>query len=289
MVGYHQAELYCIRLAEELKRTLADELPSSQFTAIPRGGLIILGILSYVLGLKPSQLSGSGVGLAGPLVIVDDCCLSGSRFWHSLGQLDAKRIIFAHLLSPPTVRDAIINSEPRVEACLAAADLDEQNQGALENFPLIVKDISPKKSFGLGVIEPVAFAWSEPDRFWWDSNKADFSESWHYAPPQVCLEARLALDVPLSNLPSGCYSVPGEVVWRIDYDQVTLKNCTKDKTYNLKGVIALMWRALAAYGNVQDALEFVSQHCDIEFERLRRDFEVFSQDLLEKGLLVDNK
>lgn len=72
-VGYKQAEEDCERLAELLvERFGREELQSFRFTAIPRGGLIVLGMLAYVLGLRQSQLEPPH-SPERPLVVVDDC------------------------------------------------------------------------------------------------------------------------------------------------------------------------------------------------------------------------
>ena len=77
----------CVRLADQLVEHLGTEtLERAVFTAIPRGGLIVLGQLAYVLGLRHDQLAvdaddadDRASDSTRPLLVVDDCLLSGVR------------------------------------------------------------------------------------------------------------------------------------------------------------------------------------------------------------------
>ena len=55
-ITYEAAERDCAQLARMIRDQLGAELPSSRFVAIPRGGLIVLGMLSYWLGLSSDQV-----------------------------------------------------------------------------------------------------------------------------------------------------------------------------------------------------------------------------------------
>ena len=119
---YRQAEAAAKRLAARLvSRFGQGELSRFRYTAIPGGGLIVLGMLAYVLDVERRALLGQEGEL--PLVIVDDCSLSGNRFGQFLQRVDAGQVIFAHLYSHPELRAAIERQEPRVLACLSAHDL----------------------------------------------------------------------------------------------------------------------------------------------------------------------
>ena len=90
-VSYEDAERVARALATKLLEHLGPEtLTRCQFVALPRGGLFVLGMLAYLLDLRADQVSGSlehssAVPSDGtPLVIVDDCALSGLRFAETL-------------------------------------------------------------------------------------------------------------------------------------------------------------------------------------------------------------
>ena len=120
--------------AERLTKTLAERLDAWKtqqgyrdqdigWVGIPRGGLIVLGILSYWLKL-PSQQVGCTPLADGPIVVVDDCALSGARFASWLRTQDARPVIFAHLLSPEILRQRIAETESEVVAVIAADNLE---------------------------------------------------------------------------------------------------------------------------------------------------------------------
>ena len=54
-VGYTQVQRDCEALAAELKRRLGGAVSKARFTAIPRGGLIVLGLLAAGLGIAREQ------------------------------------------------------------------------------------------------------------------------------------------------------------------------------------------------------------------------------------------
>ena len=206
IISYQAAEHYCDRLARRLQAHLGPELRDSRFVAIPRGGYIVLGMLSYILSLGRTQIESWGSADTDLVVLVDDCSLSGARFAAALERLDAQRVVFAHLFSHPKLRQAILDSEPRVEACLAAEDLTERADFApadAETFTTQWRERLPGRRYWLGVVEPIAFAWSEPDRVLWNERTQRLEDNWHRVSPRSCLDARVALGIPLLETPSG--------------------------------------------------------------------------------------
>ena len=122
-VTYREVEEDCVLLGERLVETFGrQELHGLAYTGIPRGGLIVLGMLSYVLGLSRERLS-QGAAHPGPLVVVDDCALTGRRFGEVLREHPGREVAFAHLYSHPDLRDAIRRRESRVIATPWARDL----------------------------------------------------------------------------------------------------------------------------------------------------------------------
>ena len=125
-VDYAEAERACERLAASLSGEFGtDDLRRFAYQAIPRGGLIVLGILSYVLDL-PATCFNSDADPGRPLVIVDDCALSGARFGRELKSAGSRAVVFAHLYSHPELRSAILRAEPGVEFCVAARNLEDR-------------------------------------------------------------------------------------------------------------------------------------------------------------------
>lgn len=288
IVDYKGVERYSLKLAEKVRAVLGDALQTARFIAIPRGGLIVLGVLSYCLGLKREQLEIDPMKSPASIVVVDDCCLSGARFSGFIEPYDFPKIIFAHLFSTPQVRDAITKNETRVEACLAAEDLVELVDPTSPDLQAIYWEKLPGRRHWLGRVHHIVFPWSEPDGVLWNEKKGKIEDNWHRAPPRKCLAARVELGVPISDAPTGSIDVPIGIVWKIDGDEVTLWDSNSDKVYVLKETSSLMWRALAAYGNENAVYEYLLTQYDVEKETLKHDLDMFFHDLLTKGLLVEN-
>ena len=112
-VSYQQAEASSKSLAAQLSAAFGrGELTRFGYMAIPRGGHFVLAMLAYVLDIGSRQLLQPPSDA--PIVVVDDCALTGSRFRQVLQLLPHERVIFAHLYSHPTLRQAITSQEPRV-------------------------------------------------------------------------------------------------------------------------------------------------------------------------------
>ncbi|NOZ06932.1 MAG: hypothetical protein GXP41_11390 [Chloroflexi bacterium] len=246
-ISYDLAEQHTLHLARKLQAHLGSDLPDSRFVAIPRGGLIVLGMLSYALGLGREQIESYDHATGDLVVVVDDCSLSGRRFGEVLAYVKAPRVVFAHLLSHPALRRAILESEPRVEACLAAADLREREGSTPANaeaHEATWRERLPGRRYWLGIVEPVAFAWSEPDKVLWNERTQQLEDHWHNASPRQCLDTRVSLNVPLQDNTFGPLDVPAHVHWKVDNGETVLWHAAEDQVYGLEGVAGAMWRAL---------------------------------------------
>lgn len=289
-VDYKEAEIHCSRLAQKLESQLGAEINSSRFIPIPRGGYVVLGMLGYLLHLTPEQFHLPAQGEDLPLVIVDDCAISGARFAATLEKVDARRVIFAHLLSHPKLRQAILEQEPRVIACLAAGDLIERADLTQPEKEARETDWHSRltgKRYWLGVIKPFAFAWGEPDSVQWNQ-RTNRVETWQRVSPRRTLEARASLGVPFLGKAPGRLDIPRKVFWKIDNEEVLLWHAPSDVVYGLKGVASDMWRSLAAYGDLEQAASYLLDKYSVEETQLMADLQAFTADLLGKGLLTDN-
>nr|WP_163503620.1 hypothetical protein [Halomonas socia] len=104
-VDYQEAERLSACLAQRLlQRFSRDEISTFHFTAIPRGGHIVLGMLAYALDLEPWQLCDIDSALnerqPAAVVIVDDCAISGVRLQQYLRRANGQDVVFASLLAP---------------------------------------------------------------------------------------------------------------------------------------------------------------------------------------------
>ena len=202
-VGYPQAETDCKRLADLLvKRFGRKELARFHFAGIPRGGLVVLGMLACALGLEARQLSPPSA-FSAPVVVVDDCALTGARFGRFLEKCrKGRRVIFAHLYSHPQLRRAIEAREQGVLACLSAHDLKDHGARTLGRKQylaarrrLVARIGGPR--YWVGMPDHICFPWGEPDRSFWNPVTRRMEDCWRIVPPERCLKNRLCSGRPI--------------------------------------------------------------------------------------------
>lgn len=295
-VSYAQAEQDCERLAERLiERFGREELRRFRFTAIPRGGFIVLGMLAYALGLDQSQLEPPRTPGA-PLVVVDDCALTGSRFGRFLERCESREFIFAHLYSHPDLREAIEISEPGVLACLAAGDLADHAPERLGAEYDAWRRRCLARGYGhrywVGQLDHVAFPWNEPDAAFWNPVTETMERGVNLVPPEMCLKNRTIPSTesvqPRVRVQPECPGPlrPSERVIFGDFEgQTVVGDLETGESFSLSGVAADLWRAIAERGSLEDAIDSLASEYDVDTAILRDDLRGFVEDLLLRGLL----
>lgn len=315
-VDYHDAERAAEGLAEALRRRYGSEaLSCLSFTAIPRGGWIVLGMLAYLLDLRPDQLVAPG---RDPLerraddeglVVVDDCALSGLRFQQFLSQCDAARVIFCPLYANPALCRAIEAAEPRVEACLHAMDLQDVAPARFgKAYPQWLAERRARigdSGYWCGIAEYVAFAWCEPQTRYWNAETERFEAGWNLLPPALSLKRRIAAsrlhaarggtgepDVELlDHHAHGPLIVADGVLWTEIDSAVALARLSAEPSgsapcLRLEETAADMWWALLAHGSLEGAeAELVARYA-VPGETLRRDLAGFVAQLQGHGILA---
>lgn len=290
-VGYAHAERDCEALAAALlARYSRADLQRFSYLPIPRGGLIVLGMLSYLLDLAPERLA-VGRPPDGPVVVVDDCALTGARLAATLQTVPETDVVVAHLYSHPDLRRAVRRREPRVTGCVAAHDLRDL---APEAYPdpedlrrwrrRWRRRLGPGR-YWHGQPELVAFAWTEPDRPFWNPATERVEDAWRLVPPHLCLKNRARLGPPSDR--------PGRAVWRVplglaygDFDGL-LWLCRPDGggTYLLEGLGADVWRGLARWGDPAAASAALAAAYEVDAAAARADVDAFASRLAAAGLL----
>lgn len=289
-VGYRQAERDCEILAAQILNVYPrSELDSFAFAAIPRGGLIVLGMLAYILNLQRAQLH-PDLFSTRPLFFIDDCAFTGGRFASWLATTKSPRIVFAHLYSHPDLRRAIVGKEARVETCLAAHDLDEHSeqcfssqaeyQAWLERWQERLPD-----RYWIGMPDPVCFAWSEPDHPYWNPVSERLEGGWRLIPPHLCLKNKSQLGLPHQAVKSTDWRVCSHVASGRFENALWLCNTETGQVYSVSGLSADMWSGLSVYGNVEATCRYLLGVYDVDEAQLERDVCVFVKQLAERGLL----
>ncbi len=285
-ISYQQAENLSARLADKLRRHLGADLPASRFVACPRGGFIVLGMLSYCLGLEKSQLEDPAGG-EGPVVVVDDCAISGAQSGAMIERLGSKRIVFAHLFSHPRLRQNLVDREPNVEACIAAKDLRAYRDFEPDERAAWAERL-PGRRYWLGVAEQLAFAWSEPRVVMWNARTGRLEDRWHWSSPRACLATRSVLDPPFPEGEiEGVYDLPSGVLWKRDGEAIVLWNPQTDHVYGLEDIACAMWRSLMSGGDLEASAVRLGARYEVEEGQLRRDLRTFVDELSNLGLLVE--
>jgi hypothetical protein len=299
-VSYRQAETDCEALAARLVELFGwQEVQQMFYTAIPRGGLCVLGMLAYVIGLKRDQMLGPGDDDR-PIVVVDDCALSGFRFGEFLRESPGRDIVFAHLYSHPDLRAAILEREPRVVAVTAARDLTDYAPEMLgaeyPSWKARWDERSTGREYWTGWSEHLGFPWSEPDLALWNPVLQGEDVAWRVIPPEACLKNRFDQNALRAEDPGRRLQIqppaagPIRVARRTFYGElggeVVAANLDSRGVVRLSGVAGDIWRAVLAHGEVTPALGELERVYEVEPERLRTDAARLLDQLRERGLLI---
>lgn len=296
-VSYAQAEKDCECLAEKLLESFGrNELRDFRFVAIPRGGFIVLGMLAYILGLRRSQLE-PPYSPEGPLVVVDDCAISGVRFGQFLDHFDNPHVIFAHLYSTPELREAIEGKESRRVSCVAAHDLrDHAPEHLGEEYSAWRKrwmDRVTPHGYWVGQPEQVCFAWNEPDYGFWNPVTEREESGWCFVPPEFCLKNRPVhgkkpISVQLQAEGNGPLKPSSNVLFGELDGKIAIGNLETEESFLLEDVGADMWQAIVEYGNLERAAGALLKRYEVDDSTMRTDLREFAESLFSQGLLVND-
>ncbi|HEX6926266.1 MAG TPA: PqqD family peptide modification chaperone [Longimicrobiaceae bacterium] len=296
-VDYAEAERDCELLGARLVERLGlRELRSMHFVGIPRGGLIVLGMLSYVLDLPSTALGPPAKGA--PVVVVDDCSLTGLRFHQFRADLFAlrgeKSVVFAHLYSHPALRAAIEARHSEV-VTVAAHDLTDAGPDLYGDG---YRDWSTRWSgrtagaaYWTGRPEPLAFAWSEPEFTLWNEVAQRDEVGWHLVPPDSCLRhrheadpGRLPLQVQVAD--GGLVVLSDTTLWADREGEVLLADLRQERVVRLTGASADIWRVLVKCDSMEAAVQSMAATYAAEPDQLRTDLCQFAAELMERGFIV---
>jgi hypothetical protein len=291
-LSYQAVEESCEILAERLVgRFGLDELRRFRFNGIPRGGLIVLAMLSYRLGLSRDQLEPDSAG-TDPLVLVDDCSVTGLRFGEWLDRASARTVVFAHLYSHPGLREAIEAQEPRVTTCVSAHDfVDHARAEYGEQYEAWREerlDQGRSGRYWAGRIDQVAFPWSEPDRGAVNPVTGEVDRAWCLLPPRLQLRNRAGVAVPSIRVQvrqaRGDLLRPHILDAEVG-DAVLLTDMETEQMLMLEGTAADMWRAILRHRCIETALNELHRTYEAERDVLRQDLKRFLAAMADRGVL----
>jgi hypothetical protein len=269
-----------------------DDVRGWHYVPVPRGGLIVLGLLAYILDLPPTALS-DGAPTGTPLVVVDDCALSGRRFRSVLAGRDEPHVVFAHLYSHPALRAAIEAAEARVVACVAGEDLTdsapELHGDGYGEYSTAWRGRIPD-AYWIGRTEHLGFPWSEPDYTVWNATTGVAERGWRLIPSERCLahHRHPGSGVAVQRQP-GCPGpirpAPG-VLFGTWSAETVLVDAREERTVLLDPVAGDMWSALVATGTVAGALDLLAGTYDVDHDVLGRDLAALVERTRQLGFLT---
>ena len=277
------AETLAARLLEHMPR---EELTSYTFVPIPRGGLIVLGMLSYLLDLRYDQLPPVAPG-GGPTVLVDDVALTGARVREALDRLDASDVIVAHLGSHPDLR-ASVGDDSRVRACVAAFDLEALDEEMGSEQVTEVRQAWKERLAGrywFGHPELIAFPWSEPEQILWDDEKGAVEAGWRVVSPEKCLKNRALLGPPALNRGARRFRFPIDIAFGLFDDGYLVCKLENEDVFRLDAVAGAIWGAIGTLGDVDAAARHLSTVFDVDEDNLTNDANLMLTRLVDAGLL----
>jgi hypothetical protein len=294
-VSYAQAEEDVQRLASMLvERFGRDELRRFRFAAMPRGGFVVLGMLSYALGLRHAQLE-PPYPRDVPLIVVDDCAISGYRFNQFLTRYGSHQVVFAHLYSHPELRVAIEARRSQVISCVGARDLYDhapERYGAeygawREQW---VSQLGDDIGYWLGQPGHLCFSWNEPDVTIWNPSTEKTERGWRIVPPELCLKnggvhAMGPLTVQVQPEGAGPLRPSEQVIFGEFEGNIIVGNTETRASFSLTGVAADMWRCVVEHGNLDEAVASLLREYDVDPSTLRADLRGFVEGLLAQDLL----
>jgi hypothetical protein len=288
-VPYVEVEQACVDLATRLTQRIGSAaLRQYRLTGVPRGGMVVAGLLAYALGLRSDQVCHLDEA-GGPTILVDDCALSGLRLRQSLARCPSREVVVALLHAHPDLRRSIESSEPSVLFCLAARDLRDHAPGRedYDAWQRRWRQRSPD-DYWTGDPDHVCYPWNEPDALVWNEAKGQAEAGWRVVPPSWCLKTRTEAhldDLQICIAGDGSL-VPGDdVVWASSGDETVVASLRSGGPLLLRGTAAAMWNALVDTADVTPAADRIAARFTIDPAVVRHDLGSMVSALVERGLL----
>ena len=295
-VDYSRAEQLADELAELLvARYGHSNLLEFEFRAVPRGGLVVLGMLSYALSLPRECLRHSDRSDR-PVVLVDDCALSGVRIREHISAMPDRRVTVATLCSPPTFESAAIGLCPNVDACISPvhlADLGPELLGdRYDEWLAEQRQRLSDTAIWFGRPEFVCFAWNEPESSFVNRRTGEVERGFRLvsAPSEDLPDTdgvRVHRDGP------GPYNAPPWVTaadldgGRVAVADFSGKTGTSTSScYLLEDSAAEIWIRLIERGTVEAAASAVAEQYAADPQTVAADVARLAGELVERGLLT---
>jgi hypoxanthine phosphoribosyltransferase len=294
-VTYADAEDACDRLGQVLREAVGSHLlEQAHAVGVPRGGLIVLGMLSYVLNLRHAQLEGMPPSDR-PLLVVDDIALTGNRLHRFLQKHPNHEVVIATLFSHPELREAMVREEPQVKAFVSAHDLHDyaRERDDYADWKAKWHARPGGKRYWTGQPDHVCFPWSEPDIGVWNPETEAIETAPRIVPPALCLKNRFATRGDLSDSAvqmqpkaAGPIKPPSTVFFGSVGDSTIVANPEADVCIALQDSGEAIWHSLIRQGSVEAIVQELLGTYDTEQGALTAHVARFIDQLMDNHLLV---
>ncbi len=315
LLDHSAVEEATTRLAAALEARYGREtLRSFRYAPVPRGGLLVLGALAYLLELPRGQIETTPADAnripadadrtpnegeqaseheQPPLVLVDDIAISGLRLSQTVARRSEPRLVIATLHAHPDLRGAFVAAHDRVEAFLAAFDLRDHAPAALgDGYRAWLERWRARAAPGtlwIGQPDHVVYPWNEPDLGVWNEVSGREEPGWSVVPPEHCLKrrGRAALNVQQMSGGRGRLRPHPELIAGEHDGSVVIGQLATDTSFALEGTAADIWRAIVESGDPQAATGRLARVYDADRATLAGDVAAFVAELREAELLVE--
>lgn len=298
LLDHAAVEASAMTLADALVARFGREpLRTYRYAAVPRGGLVVLGTLAYLLDLPRDRLAATHDGSVAtddaPLVLVDDVAISGLRLSQTVAGHHGRSVIVATLHAHPQLREAFVAAHPNVIAFVSACDLDDHAPDVLadgyQDWRSRWHARAEPGALWVGQADHVVYPWNEPDLGVWNEITGREERGWSLVPPDLCLKRRAVDGIDVQRMPQGSGRLHAHPdVIAADWDgRVVVGHAGSATSYDLDGVAADTWRALSTHGDPEAAARHVASSYGVAVSDVVDDVTAFVAELLAAGLLVE--
>jgi hypothetical protein len=283
-------------LVEGLAARLVDELGAAALAAgrvvpVPRGGLVVAGLLASRLGMRVGTTEGAGRGQL--TVVVDDVALSGRRLGQALAMMPPSEVVVATLASHPALRAEAVRRWD-LRAFVSVEDLADHapavHGAGYTGWLRRWRERQPDDVW-IGHPDHIAFPWNEPESQFVNEVTGEAEMGWRVVPVQLCMKnrspvpgAELPVHQHLGAGPGPIDAAPGVVA--VLYEGSLVVAGRQVRPARLRGTGVDFWQVLVDSGSFTVASHRLADRYGAPVDVVKADLQAFAEGLAARGLLI---